>query len=346
MILFFQLQSTKRRRSCNINISLFAQSITKMRLIDILKATDNFNKDIIISAGRTCTMYRGTLEDGSLVVVKRLQDYHKNSNKHFISEMETLGSTRHPNLVPLLGFCIARRERLLIYKYMRNGTLYQHLHPVGSEGKPMEWRLRLQISIGVARGLAWLHHHCNPSIIHRNISSKAILFDEYDEPKISDFRSARLMNSYISGIFGDEGYVPPEFEHALDSIPKCDVYQFGVVMLELITGREPAQTVSTPENFNGNLVEWITHLSNYSRLQDAIDKSLIGKGYDVELIRFLKVACTCVEFSPENRPTTSKVYQLLTAIDQRSNVLAEHKMVMLPTRINIHCQDEIIEMQD
>lgn len=161
MILFFQLQLTKRRRSCNINISMFAQSITKMCLIDISKATDNFNKDNIISAGRTCTMYIGTLEDGSLVVVKRLQDYHKNSHKHFISEMETLGNTRHPNLVPLLGFCIARRERLLIYKYMHNGTLYQHLHPAGSEGKPMEWRLRLQISIGVARGLAWLHHHYN-----------------------------------------------------------------------------------------------------------------------------------------------------------------------------------------
>lgn len=232
MILFFQLQSTKRRRSCNVSITMFAQSTTKMRLIDLLKATDNFNKDNIIGSGRACTVYRGKLSDGSPVVVKRLQDCHKRSHKHFISEMETLGSTRHHNLVPLLGFCIARRERLLIYKYMCNGSLYRHLHQAGDESKPMEWHLRLQISVGVARGLAWLHHHCNPSIIHRKIRSKTVLFDEYFEPKISDFRSARLMSSYISGIFGDEGYVPPEFERALDDIPKGDVYQFGVVMLE------------------------------------------------------------------------------------------------------------------
>lgn len=136
--------------------------------------------------------------------------------------MATLGKVKHRNLVPLLGFCVAKKERLLIYKYMPNGTLHDKLHFVGDDDKILEWPLRLKIGIQAAKGFAWLHHSCNPRILHRNISSKCTLLDVECEPKITDFGLARLMNpvdthlsTFVNGEFGDLGYVAPEYARTL-----------------------------------------------------------------------------------------------------------------------------------
>ena len=170
---------------------MFEKSVSKMKLNDLMKATDDFTKDNIIGTGRSGTMYRATLPDGSFLAIKRLQDTQHSENQ-FTSEMSTLGSVRQRNLVPLLGYCIAKNERLLVYKYMPKGSLYDNLHQQNSDKKALEWSLRLKIAIGSARGLAWLHHSCNPRILHRNISSKCILLDDDYEPKISDFGLAKL----------------------------------------------------------------------------------------------------------------------------------------------------------
>ncbi|XP_077225185.1 probably inactive leucine-rich repeat receptor-like protein kinase At5g48380 [Tasmannia lanceolata] len=311
-----------------IKVSMFESSVSKMRLSDLMKATDNFSKHNIIGSGRTGTMYKATLPDGSFLTVKRLQD-SQHSEKEFISEMRTLGCVKHRNLVPLLGFCIAKKERLLVYKHLHNGTLYQQLHVA----EVMEWPLRLKIGIGAARGLAWLHHNCNPRIIHRNISSNCILLDEEYEPKISDFGLARLMNpvdthlsTFVNGEFGDLGYVAPEYARTLMATPKGDVYSFGVVLLELVTGEKPTNVANAPESFKGNLVEWITSLSNKFLLQDAIDNYLIGKGCDDELLQFLKVACNCVLSTPKERPTMFEVFQLLRAIGERYHFTADDEL--------------------
>ncbi|KAL5703462.1 hypothetical protein ACHQM5_028552 [Ranunculus cassubicifolius] len=313
-----------------IKVSMFEKAISKMRLSDLMKATNNFNKENIIAfgSGRTGTMYRAVLRDGTLLMVKRLQDSQQ-SEKQFIAEMATLGSVKHRNLVPLLGFCIAKRERLLVYRHMANGSLYDRIHLVENGTNPMEWTLRLKIGLGAARGLAWLHHNCNPRIIHRNISSKCILLDEEFEPKISDFGLARLMNpvdthlsTFVNGEFGDLGYVAPEYARTLVATPKGDVYSFGVVLLELVTGEKPTSVAKADETFKGSLVEWVTHLSSNSLLQDAIDKSLVGKGADGELLQFLRVACNCVLPAPKERPTMFEVYQLVRAIGERYNFSA------------------------
>ncbi|KAF5954502.1 hypothetical protein HYC85_007358 [Camellia sinensis] len=267
-------------------LSTFEKSVSKMRLSDLMKATNNFSKDYIIGSGRTGSMYRAALDDGTSLMVKRLQDT-QHSEKEFVSEMATLGNVKHRNLVPLLGFCMTKKERLLVYKYMPNGTLHDRLHVVNEGDKTMEWPLRLKIGIGAAKGFAWLHHNCNPRIIHRNISSKCILLDADFEPKISDFGLARLMNpvdthlsTFVNGEFGDLGYVAPEYARTLVATPKGDVYSFGVVLLELVTGERPTYVAKAPDSFKGNLVEWITQLSSNSKLHDAIDESLAGKGYD------------------------------------------------------------------
>jgi serine/threonine protein kinase len=250
--------------------------------------------------------------------------------------MAILGNVRQTNLVPLLGYCLAKKERLLVYKHMPRGMLFDLLHmkeEAEQEKKStIHWPLRLKISIGAARGFAWLHHSCNPRILHRNISSKCILLDEDFEPKISDFGLARLMNpidthlsTFVNGEFGDLGYVTPEYIRTLVATPKGDVYSFGVVLLELVTGENPTHVANAREHFKGNLVDWITYLSNNSLLQDEIDKSLIGKDYDSELMQFMKVACNCVLSAPKERPAIYEIYQLLRAIGRGTTLLLTTK---------------------
>lgn len=318
---------------------MFEKSISKMKLGDLMKASNNFHKDNIIGLGRTGTMYKAVLDDGTPLMVKRLQE-SQHSEKEFLSEMATLGNIEHRNLVPLLGFCVAKKERLLVYKYMPNGTLHDQLHPMDADGaKIMEWPTRLKIGIGAARGLAWLHHNCNPRIIHRNISSKCILLDADFEPKISEFGLARLMNpidthlsTFVNGEFGDLGYVAPEYARTLLATPKGDVYSFGTVLLELVTGERATHIAKAPEDFKGNLVEWIMQLSSQSQLQDALDRSLVGKGVNEELFQFLKVACNCVVLTPKERPTMFEVYQLLRAIGEKYNFTVDDD-IMMPTDI-------------
>lgn len=327
------------KKTKGIKVSMFEKSISKMKLGDLMKASNNFHKDNIIGSGRTGTMYKAVLDDGTPLMVKRLQE-SQHSEKEFLSEMATLGNIEHRNLVPLLGFCVAKKERLLVYKYMPNGTLHDQLHPMDADGaKIMEWPTRLKIGIGAARGLAWLHHNCNPRIIHRNISSKCILLDADFEPKISEFGLARLMNpidthlsTFVNGEFGDLGYVAPEYARTLLATPKGDVYSFGTVLLELVTGERATHIAKAPEEFKGNLVEWIMQLSSQSQLQDALDKSLVGKGVNEELFQFLKVACNCVVLTPKERPTMFEVYQLLRAIGEKYNFTVDDE-IMMPTDI-------------
>lgn len=330
-----------------IKVSMFENPVSKMKLSDLMKATNQFSSENIIATGRTGTMYRAVLPDGSFLAVKRLQD-SQHSESQFTAEMKTLGQIRHRNLVPLLGFCIAKREKLLVYKHTPKGSLYDNLHEEGKDCK-MDWPLRLRIGIGAAKGLAYLHHTCNPRILHRNISSKCILLDEDYEPKISDFGLARLMNpldthlsTFVNGEFGDIGYVAPEYGSTLVATPKGDVYSFGVVLLELVTGERPTQVSTAPDNFRGNLVEWITYLSNNAILQDSIDKSLIGKDADSELMQFLKVACSCTVSTAKERPTMFEVYQLLRAIGEKYHFSAGDDLMLPPLTTDGDTPDELI----
>ncbi|XP_073054654.1 probably inactive leucine-rich repeat receptor-like protein kinase At5g48380 [Primulina eburnea] len=316
-------------------LKMFDKEVSKMNLRDLMKATNDFSKENIIGSGRTGTMYKAELEDGTSLMVKRLQDT-QHSEKEFMSEMATLGSVKHRNLVPLLGFCTTKKERLLVYKNMPNGNLHDKLHDVTDGGKVIDWPPRLKIAIGAAKGFAWLHHTCNPRIIHRNISSKCILLDVDYEPKISDFGLARLMNpieshlsTFVNGDFGELGYVAPEYTRTLTATPKGDVYSFGVVLLQLVTREKPNFVKRAPESFKGNLVEWISQLSSTSTIQDSIDTALKGKGYDNELLQFLKVACNCVRPGPKERPTMFEVYQLLRAIGQKYNFTTEDDVLAL-----------------
>ncbi|VFQ86342.1 unnamed protein product [Cuscuta campestris] len=325
------------RGAKTIKLSMFEKSVSKMRLSDLMQATENFNKSNIIGSGRTGTLYKAVLADGTPLMIKRLQNT-QHSEKEFASEMATLGTVKNCNLVPLLGFCMAKQERLLVYKYMPNGTLHDKLHLPDNGEKPrhLDWTLRLKVAVGAAKGFAWLHHSCNPRILHRNISSKCILLDEDYGPKISDFGLARLMNpidthlsTFVNGEFGDFGYVAPEYLRTLVATPKGDVYSFGVVLLELVTGEMPAHVSRAPESFKGSLVEWVAVLSGESRLEDSIDQSLMGKGCDEEVVQVLKVACRCVlPDVPKERPSMFEVFQFLRAIGERYSFTTDADIIL------------------
>lgn len=300
-----------------VQVTLFQKPIVKVKLADIMAATNNFSPENIIISTRTGTTYKAVLPDGSALAIKRLNTC-KLSEKQFRSEMNRLGQLRHPNLTPLLGFCVVEDEKLLVYKYMSNGTLYSMLHGNSHE---LDWPTRFKIGLGAAKGLAWLHHGCQPPLLHQNISSNVIVLDEDFDARIMDFGLARLMNSsdsndssFVNGDLGEFGYIAPEYSSTMVVSLKGDVYGFGVVLLELVTGEKPLEISTAPEGFKGNLVDWVNQLSNSGRTKDAIDKDLIGKGNDDEIMRFLKIACSCVVSRPKDRSSMYQVYQSLKAM--------------------------------
>ncbi|KAL8166221.1 hypothetical protein V2J09_007720 [Rumex salicifolius] len=346
-------KNMKGTKACKV--SMFENVVSEMRLSDLMKATNSFSNTNIIGKGSKGVMYKATLPDGTDLMVKRLQDSQR-TEKEFLSEMKTLGSVKHKNLLPLLGFCMAKKERFLVYRYMANGNLFDQLHPADPEADnpPMEWPTRLKIAIGGARGLAWLHHSCNPRIIHRNISSKCILLDEEFEAQLSEFGLARLMNpvdthlsTFVNGEFGDLGYVAPEYLRTLTATPKGDVYSFGVVLLELITGERATHIKNAPESFKGSLVEWIEQLSSTNEVRSAICQSLVGQGVDDELNQFLKVACNCVNPTAKERPTMFEVLQFLRAIGEKYQFTADDDIMTMPSDLgDADFPDELIVARD
>ena len=283
----------------------------RMPLTDLAAATNNFSAENIIGFGKTGTMYKAAVMNGCLPAVKRFLDSQQ-FEKQFIYEILILGRLTHPNLVPLLGFCIERNEKLLVYEHMGNGNLYQWLHHHKAKAKILEWPLRGRIGVGLARGLAWLHHNSMFLVGHGNINSKCILLDQNFEPQISNFGRATLMKPSITdstrGLF--VGCADTE-NKCLQCTLKKDVYSFGIVLLEMVTGKKPNKVSDASQRFDGTLVDWINHLLTTSGPYDAIDKSLIGQGFDFEIFEFLKVACSCVKASPHQRPTMLEVDKIL-----------------------------------
>ncbi|KAL5576307.1 hypothetical protein UlMin_018006 [Ulmus minor] len=304
--------------------------VNRISFMELCKATDNFREDNIIGVGRIGTTYKATLPNGWFLAVKRLNDSDQFESQ-FVSELLALSRLRHDNLIPLLGFCKERNEKLLVYKYMSNGNLYDRLHLVQGVTKILEWPLRVKIAIGIARGLAYLHHKCTFRVVHRNINSKCILLDRYFEPKISNFGST-IMSNHGGAMFvysndTDSGLLVNSETWDSDFAQK-DVYDYGILLLELITGEETVSSSSS--RLHKTLVEWINHIcgGGSCTFNDAIDKSLIGQGFDVEILRVLRIASECVHPFPFQRPKMLQVYETISTLGVRYGIPCDSGTLM------------------
>uniref|UniRef100_A0ACD5ZKB7 Uncharacterized protein n=1 Tax=Avena sativa TaxID=4498 RepID=A0ACD5ZKB7_AVESA len=277
---------------------------------EIEKATDGFREEL--GSGASGIVYKGQLQDelGTGIAVKRIDKMLAETEKEFAIEVQTIGRTFHRNLVRLLGFCGEGKERLLVYELMTNGSLNGFLFG----GTRPTWNLRVQVALGVARGLLYLHEECNSQIIHCDIKPQNILLDENLVAKISDFGLAKLLRKNQTqtntGIRGTRGYVAPEWFRNIGITSKVDVYSFGVILLEIVSCRRNVELEIADEE-QAILTYWANDCYRSGRLD------LLVKGDDEAIFnikkveRFVAVALWCLQEEPTMRPTMLKVTQML-----------------------------------
>ncbi|KAK6922904.1 Leucine-rich repeat-containing N-terminal, plant-type [Dillenia turbinata] len=316
-------KQTSAREALSINLATFEKPLRKLTFADLLEATNGFHNNSLIGSGGFGDVYKAQLKDGSVVAIKKLKYISGQGDREFTAEMETIGKIKHRNLVPLLGYCKVGEERLLVYEYMKFGSLEDILNDRKKAGIKLNWAARRKIAIGAARGLAFLHHNCIPHIIHRDMKSSNVLLDENLEARVSDFGMARLMSAMdthlsVSTLAGTPGYVPPEYYQSFRCSTKGDVYSYGVVLLELLTGKQPTDSADFGDN---NLVGWVKQHAKL-KVSDVFDPELIKEdpNLEMELLQHLKVACACLDERPWRRPTMIQVMAMFKEIQAGSGI--------------------------
>ncbi|TVU33209.1 hypothetical protein EJB05_24999, partial [Eragrostis curvula] len=281
---------------------------------DLQNATDNFNPKKILGQGGFGIVYKGCLRNGTLVAVKRLKDPDVTGEVQFQTEVELIGLAVHRNLLRLYGFCMTSKERLLVYPYMPNGSVADRLREY-HHGKPsLDWSKRMRIALGAARGLLYLHEQCNPKIIHRDVKAANILLDESFEAIVGDFGLAKLLDrqeSHVTtAVRGTIGHIAPEYLSTGQSSEKTDVYGFGILLLELITG---PKTLSHGhgQSQKGMILDWVRELKEEKKLDKLVDRDLKDSFDVAELECSVDVIIQCTQTNPILRPKMSEVLHAL-----------------------------------
>uniref|UniRef100_A0A0E0QFK3 non-specific serine/threonine protein kinase n=1 Tax=Oryza rufipogon TaxID=4529 RepID=A0A0E0QFK3_ORYRU len=274
-------------------------------------ATDNFSSQNILGEGGYGPVYKGVLPDGRVIAVKQLSQSSHQGKSQFVTEVATISAVQHRNLVKLHGCCIDSNTPLLVYEYLKNGSLDKALFGNGSI--KLDWATRFEIILGIARGLTYLHEESSVRIVHRDIKASNVLLDTDLTPKISDFGLAKLYDekkTHVStGIAGTFGYLAPEYAMRRHLTEKVDVFAFGVVALEIVAGR--SNTDNSLEESKIYLFEWAWSLYEKEQALGIVDPRLEEFSRD-EVYRVIHVALICTQGSPYQRPPMSKVVAMLT----------------------------------
>ncbi|KAL9264587.1 LRR receptor-like serine/threonine-protein kinase ERL1-like protein, partial [Drosera capensis] len=278
---------------------------------DIMRVTENFNEKYIIGYGASSTVYKCILKNSRPIAIKRLYSQYQHNLREFETELATIGSIRHRNLVSLHGYSLSPRGNLLFYDYMENGSLWDLLHGSSKKVK-LDWETRLRIAIGAAQGLAYLHHDCSPRIIHRDVKSSNILLDENFEAHLSDFGIAKCIPSAKTHastyVLGTIGYIDPEYARTSRLTEKSDVYSFGVVLLELLTGKKAVDN-------DWNLHQLILSKTDDNTVMEAVDPEVSVTCMNMSHARLtFRLALLCTKLIPSERPTMQEVARILGSL--------------------------------
>ncbi|KAK6917924.1 Serine-threonine/tyrosine-protein kinase, catalytic domain [Dillenia turbinata] len=284
-------------------------------------ATGGFGKSNVIGHGAFGSVYRGVLHDGRKVAVKLMDRAGKQGVDEFKVEVELLSRLRSPHLLALIGYCSDNNHKLLVYEFMANGGLQEHLYPVAGSNavySKLDWETRLRIALDAAKGLEYLHEHVSPPVIHRDFKSSNILLDKNFHAKVSDFGLARLGSDKAGGhvstrVLGTQGYVAPEYALTGHLTTKSDVYSYGVVLLELLTGRVPVDMKRGPGE--AVLVSWaLPKLTDREKVAQIMDPALEGQYSLKEVVQVAAIAAMCVQPEADYRPLMADVVQSLVPL--------------------------------
>ncbi|XP_028761862.1 protein NSP-INTERACTING KINASE 1-like [Neltuma alba] len=302
--IFFDVSEQYREEICLGNLK-------KFNFRELQAATNNFSGKNLIGKGGFGNVYKGYLSDGSIIAVKRLKDGNAIGGEiQFQTEVEMISLAVHRNLLRLYGFCMTATERLLVYPYMSNGSVASRL-----KAKPvLDWGTRKRIALGAARGLLYLHEQCDPKIIHRDVKAANILLDDDCEAVVGDFGLAKLLDHHEShvttAVRGTVGHIAPEYLSTGQSSEKTDVFGFGILLLELISGQR-ALEFGKAVNQKGAILDWVKKVHQDKKLDLLIDKDLKNNYDKIELEEIVQVALLCTQYLPSHRPKMSEVVRML-----------------------------------
>ncbi|XP_027364727.1 PTI1-like tyrosine-protein kinase At3g15890 [Abrus precatorius] len=282
-------------------------------LKELLRATNNFHQDNKIGEGGFGSVYWGRTSKGVEIAVKRLKAMTAKAEMEFAVEVEVLGRVRHKNLLGLRGFYAGGDERLIVYDYMPNHSLLTHLHGQLAADCLLDWPKRMSIAIGAAEGLAYLHHEANPHIIHRDIKASNVLLDPEFQAKVADFGFAKLIPEGVSHLTtrvkGTLGYLAPEYAMWGKVSESCDVYSFGILLLEIVSAKKPIEKL--PGGVKRDIVQWVTPHVQKGNFKHIVDPKLKGH-FDLEQLKsVVMIAIRCTDSSPEKRPSMIEVVEWL-----------------------------------
>ncbi|KAL7120121.1 hypothetical protein ACP275_02G103800 [Erythranthe tilingii] len=294
----------------------FQVQVFSLKEIEI--ATNKFSERNVIVNG----VYRGVLRDGTSAAIKTLPAQGRSAERAFRSQVDLLSRLRSPYISQFLGYCADQHHRSVVFEYMPNGSLEKHLHRCGTA---LNWGIRMKIALDCARALEYLHEHITPSIIHRNIKCSNILLDLNFRPKLSGFGLAKIGSDKLNGlistrVLGTTGYLAPEYASTGKLTTKSDVYSYGVILLELLTGRVPIDTSRPPGEHV--LVSWaLPRLTNREKVIEMIDPALEGHYSNKDLIQVAAIAAMCVQTEADYRPLITDVVQSLMPLVKSYNTM-------------------------
>ncbi|KAJ0789605.1 putative protein kinase RLK-Pelle-SD-2b family [Helianthus annuus] len=321
VIMFFLYTTSKGLTSTAQSYFPVAPGFKRFAYAELKKATNNFRKEI--GRGGAGVVYLGELSDDRTAAIKVLKEASHQAESEFQAEISIIGRLNHMNLIETWGYCIEGKHRLVVYEYMANGSLAKSL-----DSNTLDWGKKIEIAIGTAKGLAYLHEECLEWVLHCDVKPHNILLDSDYNPKVADFGLSKLFdrssgeNSSFSRIRGTRGYMAPEWVFNLPITSKVDVYSYGVVVLEMITGKSPLQMQLFNVDGSGRdqtLVEWVREMirvcnesdDNREWIKEIVDSRTCGE-YNVNVLtNLVKIALQCTEEDRDARPSMSQVVNML-----------------------------------